>query len=72
MKYRPITWLCMGLALCMAQASAAPALHAQHPDITLEGAKRLLDATMDGPGIDESCALTAIARIFPPSTTNKE
>ena len=46
MKYRSSTLLALGLAACM-QASAAPALHVSRPDITLEGAKRLLDATMD-------------------------
>jgi uncharacterized protein GlcG (DUF336 family) len=47
MKYRSATLLCLGLAICTAQASAATALQAQRPDITLEGANRLLEATMD-------------------------
>lgn len=47
MNYRASTLFSLGLAICMAPASAAPALHVLRPDITLDGAKRLLDATMD-------------------------
>lgn len=46
-KYRTRTALCLALAGCMSQPGAAPALHAQRPDITLDGAQRLLDAAMD-------------------------
>lgn len=47
MKYRARIMLLLGLAACMSQPGAAPALHAQRPDITLEGAQRLLDAAMN-------------------------
>lgn len=47
MNHRAHTLFSVGLALCMAQASAAPALHVLRPDITLEGAQRLLEATME-------------------------
>ena len=46
MKYRARIMLSLGLAVCMSQPDAAPALHAQRPDVTLEGAQRLLDAAM--------------------------
>ncbi len=38
--------LACGLALCAAQAGAAPSPEAQRADITLAGANRLIDATM--------------------------
>lgn len=47
MKYRPRIMLSLGLAMCMAQSAASPALQAQRADITLAGALRLLDAAMD-------------------------
>lgn len=47
MKYRASTVFSLGLAICTAQASAAPALQALRPDITLEGAKHLIDAAME-------------------------
>lgn len=46
MKYYSKAALSLALALCMAQVSAATEHHVQRPDITLEGALRLLDATM--------------------------
>ncbi|SHH20507.1 heme-binding protein [Massilia sp. CF038] len=35
-----------GLGLCLAQATAAPAAQVLRPDISADGARRLLDATM--------------------------
>jgi uncharacterized protein GlcG (DUF336 family) len=47
MTYHSRTLLALALAAGMAQASAAAPLHVTRPDITLEGAMRLLEATMD-------------------------
>jgi len=36
----------LGLTLCVAQATAAPVQHVLRPDISVDAARRLLDATM--------------------------
>ncbi len=46
MKYLTKALLATGLASCLAHAAAAPALSVARPDITLDTARRLLDATL--------------------------